>query len=355
MTHGRPTTTELVTLQPPLTGRSVTSSVVVVVVVAVVLAIAVLGSACSFGPSGGAVGGVAGDDPFAPGVEADCGTVRDGVRLVDHAMGTTPVRLRPERVVVLDTGEMDAMDALDLVPVGTVEVGNYVDLPAHVASFAAKATRVGTIAQPNLEAIARLRPDLILGNRVRDEEIYEELSGIGPTVFADDIGPVWRENLLLAATATGRCDEAQAQLAVYDAKVEALRAALGPDRGRLRVSVVRALFGTVRIYGRGSFVGSILDEVGVGRPPAQGFPMLMKEIGLEGIPSMDGDVMFVSSWGPQQPAFDILKGSPDWDALAPVRTGRIFEVDDSTWMLGLGVVGASAVVDDLARLLVATP
>ena len=319
-------------------------------------AVALLLAGCSFGPSGGtgpAAIGAAG--PVNPDVELDCGRVREGVRLVDHAMGTTPVGLRPERVVVLDTGEMDSMDALGLVPVGTVEVGNYVDLPAHVASFAAQSTRVGTIAQPNLEVIARLQPDLILGNRIRDEEIYEELSGIGPTVFADDIGPVWRENLLLAATATGRCDEAEAQLAVYDQKVATLRAGLGPDRGQLRVSVVRALFGTVRIYGRGSFIGSILDDVGLGRPPGQSFPVLMKEVGLEAVPEMDGDVMFVSSWGPKQPALDLLKGSPDWSTLTPVRNGRVFEVEDSTWMLGLGVVGAIAVVDDLSRLLIATP
>lgn len=309
-------------------------------------------SACTFGgyaaPStpGGAGSLAAGD------VEADCGTVKGDVRVVTHAMGATPVGLRPARVVVLDTGEMDSLAALGVTPVGTVEVGNYIDLPAHVAAAAGPATRVGTIAQPNLEAIARLRPDLILGNRIRDEEIYEELSQIGPTVFADDIGPVWRENLLLAATATGRCHEAAAQLAVYDQKVAALREALGADRGQLRVSVVRALFGTVRIYGNASFIGSVLADVGLGRPPAQDIPVLMKEVGLERVAEMDGDVMFVSSWGPRQPAFDVLKGSPDWDTLGPVRTGRIYDVQDSTWMLGLGVVGAIAVVDDLQRLLV---
>src|SRR3546814_6831851 len=52
---------------------------------------------------------------------------------------------------------------------------------------------VGLIEEPNLEAIAAQRPDLILGAKERHEALYEELSGIAPTVFTESSGTNWKE------------------------------------------------------------------------------------------------------------------------------------------------------------------
>jgi iron complex transport system substrate-binding protein len=65
-------------------------------------------------------------------VLAGCGSADEGtsasapssaaeeVRTVEHAMGTAEVTGTPERVVVLDTGELDAVLALGVRPVGAV-------------------------------------------------------------------------------------------------------------------------------------------------------------------------------------------------------------------------------------------
>lgn len=41
-------------------------------------------------------------------------------RTVEHAMGETEIPQRPERVVVLDTGELDSVLSLGVTPVGAV-------------------------------------------------------------------------------------------------------------------------------------------------------------------------------------------------------------------------------------------
>jgi iron complex transport system substrate-binding protein len=44
-----------------------------------------------------------------------------GARTVKHAMGETQIKGTPERVVVLDTGELDSAITLGVKPVGAVE------------------------------------------------------------------------------------------------------------------------------------------------------------------------------------------------------------------------------------------
>jgi iron complex transport system substrate-binding protein len=117
------------------------------------------------------------------------------VRTVEHAAGTTEITGTPERVVVLDTGELDAVLALGVTPVGAVRTGVSDELPASIEDAGvdpAEIENVGTIAEPALEEIAALDPDLILSNAVRHAEIYDQLAAIAPTVFAEAIGETWR-------------------------------------------------------------------------------------------------------------------------------------------------------------------
>src|SRR3712207_5901798 len=44
-----------------------------------------------------------------------------GGRVIEHAMGETEITGRPERIVVLDTGELDSAITLGVKPVGAVE------------------------------------------------------------------------------------------------------------------------------------------------------------------------------------------------------------------------------------------
>ncbi|MGE3620506.1 MAG: hypothetical protein AB7L84_08590 [Acidimicrobiia bacterium] len=76
--------------------------------VAALVAATLVGTACSFGGSGNRA---AAPEPGTGG-DTSCGEVRDGVRVVTDALGEVEVPLRPERIVVLDTGELDAAAAV---------------------------------------------------------------------------------------------------------------------------------------------------------------------------------------------------------------------------------------------------
>ena len=275
----------------------------------------------------------------------------EGLRAVDHAMGQTCVPQEPQRVVVLDTGELDSVLALGVKPVGAVSAFATGELPSYLGERTAGIEVVGTIAEPNLEAILALEPDLILSSKRRHEALYDELSAIAPTVFAEAVGVVWKENFLLNAEALNRRAEAEAMLAEYRGRLEELRASLGDTPPT--ISMVRFVPGEVRIYLKASFIGTILEDAGLPRPPAQDVDDFALFVGKEGIPQMDGDVIFVTTYGPaEETDYASFINDPLFQSLPAVQNGQMYEVPDAYWMLGIGILAANMVVDDLYTYLV---
>jgi iron-siderophore transport system substrate-binding protein len=301
-----------------------------------------------------ALTGCGGDEPADP---APTGPAA-GSRSVQHALGEAVVAGTPERVVVLDTGELDAVLALGVPPVGSVRTGVSDELPAYIVDAGvdpADIADVGTIEEPDLEAIAALDPDLILTNRVRHEDLAEQLSAIAPTVYAEAIGETWRENLLLVAEALDRTAEAQRLLAGHDARAAEVGALVG-DPADTEVSIVRFLDGSaVRLYGEGSFIGAVLADVGFARPPLQRTAETFVELSLEEISAADADLVFYSAYGEEGGAVvQQVTGGGLWQGMPSVREGRAHEVSDDRWFLAIGPLGADLVLDDLAEIAAAS-
>ena len=123
---------------------------------------------------------------------------------VEHAMGQTTLEAVPERIVVIDSPHLDALVALGITPVGATESGAGVGFPAYLADRLRDTESVGATSEPDLEAIANLAPDLIIGAQVRHEALYDKLSAIAPTVFSINSGTDWKEQANITAAAVNR-------------------------------------------------------------------------------------------------------------------------------------------------------
>jgi len=296
----------------------------------------------------GAVLAGCGTDTPAPAAQPE-----ESSRTVEHALGSTEVVGTPERVVVLDSGELDAVTALGVVPVGAVETEGLLDELAATHGFDADdVTIVGSIAEPDLEAVAALQPDLILTNAVRHEALHEQLSALAPTVQAAELGAVWQENFLLHAEALGRTEQAEEIFADYERRVDEIGAAWGDPAGT-EVAVLRFMGGDqIRAYARGSFVGSVLADVGFTWPAALDSTENRVELTAESLDLVTSDVVFWSPGfgdGGRAESASLMAGQL-WTSLPPVQAGGDHEVDDSRWFLGLGPTGAGLVLDDLAEI-----
>ncbi|MFP5070888.1 ABC transporter substrate-binding protein [Pseudonocardia nantongensis] len=264
-------------------------------------------------------------------------------------MGTAEVPQDPQRVVVLDTGELDSALALGVTPVGTVHADGATGPQSYLADQAKNIEEVGTIQNPNLEAIAALKPDLILSNSVRHKDIYEQLRGIAPTVFAETVGKAWKENFRLAGAALGKSDEAERVLGEYEAKAQALGPRFGTP-GSVEVSMVRFMANGVRVYGEGSFIGTILNDVGFARPQIARTEETFVQVSPEQLSSADGDLLFYAGYGQDGASKQAeLAAGPLWQRLGAVSRGDAHPVSDDLWYLGIGPLAANRVLDDLAR------
>ncbi|WP_369132171.1 ABC transporter substrate-binding protein [Modestobacter sp. I12A-02662] len=286
--------------------------------------------------------------------EEPAAAAQEETRTVTHALGTTEIVGEPERVVVLDTGELDAVVALGITPVGAVRTDVSAELPGYLEDAGAdpaEIAEVGTINEPDLERIAALEPDLILSNAVRHREIYDQLSAIAPTVLAEDVGDTWKENLLLDAEALGLTAEAEQLLSDLEARAVEVGAQFG-DPAALEVSVVRFVgAGSVRLYGEGSFIGTVLADAGFSRPEVQRTPETFVEVGPEEISQADGDLLFSAAYGEDgQADLSGLTTGGLWQSLPVVQQGRAYPVDDDRWFLAIGPLGAGLVLDDLEEI-----
>jgi iron complex transport system substrate-binding protein len=108
----------------------------------------------------------------------------------------------------------------------------------------------------------------------------------------------------------------------------------------------------VRVYLNANFIGTVLKDLGLPRPPAQDVDDFSLTATLENLDSVDGDVMFLSRYGPDHPILDDLLASPLWNRLGVVKAGKVFEVPDDLWFLGLGNLAAREVIADLRTLLI---
>ncbi len=263
---------------------------------------------------------------------------------ITHAMGEAEVPVDPQRVVVLDTGEIDNALALGANIIGA-PIRDIQQYQEYLTDQFAGITDTGTIGEPNLETIVSLDPDLILGSKQRYEEIYDQLSAIAPTVLTESLRVPWQDNFRLHAAALGKSAAAEELIAAYDARTAAIREALGDALPT--ISIIRFRPGQVRLYLKSSYIGYILQDVGLPRPPAQDEDLFSAEIGLEQVADIDADYIFITGYAQDDSDQDTFLQSELWTTLGGVQSGNAIDVNDDTWIAGLGVQSANLVLDDL--------
>ncbi|WP_265515632.1 ABC transporter substrate-binding protein [Nitratireductor luteus] len=272
---------------------------------------------------------------------------------IAHAMGVTNVPDAPKRIVVLTNEGTEALLALGITPVGAVNSWTGDPWYPHIAEQMAEVTPVGKESAVNLELVAALQPDLILGNKTRQEAIYPQLSAIAPTVFSERLRGDWRVNFKLYAEAVGQAKQGEDVLAAFDAEIAALREKLGA-RTDERVSIVRILAGQIRIYQKDSFSGFILDQIGFNRPPNQDVDAFALRVGKESIPDMEGDRLIYFTYdtgdGEGEKATEEVLNDPLWQSLDVVEGGKVHAVDDVIWNTAGGILAARLMLKEIARI-----
>lgn len=275
---------------------------------------------------------------------------------VKHAMGTTKVPNNPKRVVVLTNEGTKALVSMGVKPVGAANSYSGNPWYKHLEKKYKDIEPVGGESEINLEKIAKLKPDLIIGNKFRQEAQYKKLSEIAPTVFSKELRGDWKNNFKLYAKAVNKEDKGNEVLKNYDNHVKKAKEEIG-DKANSEVSMVRFMPGDVRIYHKDTFSGVILDELGIKRPKGQDKnDFAEKGVTKERIDAMDGDYIFYFTFQEDDKKVSALEkewvNDPAFKALNASKKGHVYKVDDAVWNTSGGVLSANMMIDDLKEKLI---
>ena len=283
----------------------------------------------------------------------------DGVfpRAVIRYQGESMINAAPTNVVVIGTGQADALLALGFCPIGAAAPSGAEDpitqylKGAHPdqAGAIATITSVGSRNSPHTEAIGNLRPDLIATNASGKDDadtLYRSLTRIAPTVSMHSTGQYWRTDFLLLADALGKREETQRMLDASTA--EAARRGTALER-TATISLLRSGQDKLHIFGPLSFADSVVADLGLARLKAQQFTDgVSQDISAETLDQADGDWLF---YGVQSRDTAGLTGEKLWPSLSAVAAGRAVEVDHDPFFLNAGPTAARVVMDTLTSAL----
>ncbi|MDU1314314.1 MAG: iron-siderophore ABC transporter substrate-binding protein [Clostridium septicum] len=280
-------------------------------------------------------------------------TSKDQTISIQHSMGTSEIPKTPERVVILTNEGTEALLTLGIKPVGAV-TGVTGDWYEHNKNELDGVKPIGKEKAPNIEAIAALKPDLIIGNKMRHEKIYDQLNSIAPTVFSDTIRGAWKDNFKFYANILNKESEGEKAIGEYENKITYIKENY-KEKLDTKISLVRFMEGKTRIYLGDTFAGTILKEIGFKRPESQQGTEFVNEIGKERLKEADGDVMFYFTYelgdGKGLAREAEWMQDPLFKSLDSVKSNKAFKVDDTIWNTAGGIKAANLMLDDLTSML----
>lgn len=273
---------------------------------------------------------------------------------ITHAQGTTEVPVNPETVYTFDLGVLDSMTALGIDADGVPETKFPEALEKYNDSAVAK---IGSMKEPDFEAISSGNPDLIIITG-RTASSYEELSKIAPTIdlSVDITQPL--ESFKEQAGKLGQIFDAESkatdQLAALDTKIADTKAKSANAGKGL---IIMTSGGELTAYGAGSRFGLIHDVLGVDTvADIKSEGPHGESISFEFLKTNNPDTLYVvdrdSAMGT---GGDAAKAVLDNELVASTnaaKNNKIVNLDATSWyMIGYGLNNTNKMIDEVAAAL----
>lgn len=175
----------------------------------------------------------------------------------------------PQRIIVLDWDLLEQVLTLDVIPIGATEIAGYNQWVAHpVAPNSIE--EVGMRAEPNLEKMASLKPDLILASSSQ-QDLLPVLKTIAPVMYLpnfsrqDNAAEVALAHFNTLASLLGKTALAQQKLAEMDSIFVQLKCKLQrafitlPEVEVIRFSTLTSVF----LYTENSTTDYVVNKLGL--------------------------------------------------------------------------------------------
>nr|WKF59530.1 Putative ABC transporter substrate-binding lipoprotein YhfQ [Paraburkholderia busanensis] len=287
------------------------------------------------------------------------GCMRSANAIVPTPLGVSSPTLPADarRIVSLEFVFTESLLGLGRAPIGTADPDVYRRWVGIDADALRDTVSVGTRQQPDLAAIAALKPDLIVGYAQRHARIAERLASIAPTVIYDLEPPPGEDDAYTRllrvyddlASRVGAQQAAGALRARLDQAIAATRAqVLAHGLSHRPTALMSALAGDAGFWGfdRRSSVGALLDHVGLSNAwSTTSVRRMGVRVGFDALYDHP-DWLLLLLDQPDQP----LYSERLWRGLPSVQAGRIGYLPRGTWTFG-GPVAMTTFVERVGAAL----
>lgn len=269
-------------------------------------------------------------------------------RIVEHAAGQTEIPVAPQRIVTLHNVFAEALAAMGLSPVGSVDRPS--GMPSQLSDALAGTETVGSHSEPDLERVLLLDPDLILAQQSQQGDNYARLSGIAPTLLLDEPEEEWRDWYRGLGDALGQPEAAAAAIATYDEKAAMAKAELAAARPGETILLLRVREKDMRIYGGARRSGPVLYQ-DLGLTPHAMVPLDEdhQEISFENLPELTADHIFIMVEDADK--MTNIEQSDLWQRLPAVQAGQVYKVNIEPWNQSVGPISFGVIIDDVRAAL----
>ena len=266
------------------------------------------------------------DDAAVESVSSNC-------QSIEHDRGTTELCNQPQKIVAIGPNMLELLLALDVQPVGYADYfalpAQKFDRPSQQIPFlgeriTSNPVNLGTADNPDLETIAQLQPDLILGGVASNKDEYDLLSQIAPTLlFTYTVDNAWQDQIRTIAKAVGKTEIAEEVINEHSKRIAQTKQALQPivvQYPRFLLIGSEELSQGIQIdpYNHDSFCSGLLKDVGfetVFPPNSQGQEGVGGNVSLEVLSQLEADSIMVQGYNSK---FDDVE-----DDLLEQQTGKI--------------------------------
>ncbi|GAA0601253.1 iron-siderophore ABC transporter substrate-binding protein [Virgibacillus siamensis] len=282
---------------------------------------------------------------------------------VEDAMGEQTIKGTPKKIVVLEWFFAEHLLALGVQPAGVPNIDGYKEWINIEKDLANSVKDVGTRQEPNLEAISRLDPDLIIAAKFRHEKLLGQLEKIAPTVTFAPYNEQASKNLYeemlqefkTIAKIVDKEQKASKEITklnqFYDKQRERVE-----QSGLKGTEYISALAFTtqnapvLRLYARNSVVSQVMKRIGFKNmyESEEIEPYGFTQTGIEALQKFQKEnPHFLYIVQKEDNIFEKqLKGNPVWEQLSFVEAGKIHQIPGDTPVFG-GVLSARVLAEEL--------
>ncbi|WP_226782798.1 siderophore ABC transporter substrate-binding protein [Oceaniglobus trochenteri] len=268
---------------------------------------------------------------------------------IDTAAGPATVQVAPEKVVAFDLAAVDDLDALGVTLAGVPAIAP----PARLADALAGKPTVGTLFEPDFEALAVMAPDLIVAGG-RSQKQVGALGQVAPTIDMTIAGETLVDDARARVTAYGaifgREEAAQTLLDDLDTAMAQAKAAA---EGKGDVLILLTNGGKVSAYGDDSRFGWLHTALGL----PEAYPDLTAEthgeaVSFEFIADVDPDWLFVidrgAAIGQEGEAAAATLDNPLVAGTTAAKEGQIVYLDAaSLYLVGGGIQSMMGTIEEV--------